>query len=260
ALLLAGLVSGVPVRVTEPLRSRDHTERMLRAAGVNVTDSSLPSGHQVSLTPAAQLTPLDLSVPGDFSSAAFLLAAALIGVVPELRVRDVGVNPTRTGLLEILQHMGAELELDNRHHQAGEPVADLSARSTRLQGVRVPPELVPRTIDELPILAILAARADGETEIRGAAELRVKESDRIRTLVENLRSVGVQTEELHDGFVIQGTDGPLRGSVTTRMDHRIAMAFGVLAAQPGNAIVLDDPSIVAVSYPGFWHALQGAVP
>jgi 3-phosphoshikimate 1-carboxyvinyltransferase len=255
ALLLAGVVAGVSVRVLEPQRTRDHSERMLRAVGVAVTEASATAGHQVTLEPPTALAPIDIVVPGDFSSAAFLLAAALIGVLPELRVRAVGVNPTRTGLLEILQHMGADVGLEHVRDQGGEPVADLSVRTTLLRGTRVEPDLVPRTIDELPILAVLAARAEGETEIHGAAELRVKESDRIRALVENLRNVGVQAEELPDGLIIQGTDQPLRGRVHTRLDHRIAMAFGVLAAQAGNQIQLDDPDIVAVSYPDFWNVL-----
>jgi 3-phosphoshikimate 1-carboxyvinyltransferase len=257
ALLLAGLLGNVPVSVTEPLHSRDHTERMLKAQGVVIEERTDSAGrHGVALVPSTALLPLDLQVPGDFSSAAFILAAALLGVFPEVCVRDVGINPTRTGLLDVWRDMGASIDVENVRDQAGEPVADLVARPSALRGVRVAPERIPRMIDEVPILAAVAARAEGETEIRGASELRVKESDRIRGMVENLRSVSVAAEELTDGLIVQGSDRPLKGAVTTRLDHRIAMVFGVLAAQKGNDITLDDPDIVAVSYPDFWNALQ----
>ena len=257
AILLAGLLGGVPVTVREPSQSRDHTERMLRALGVTVSENSgNDATHVVQLQPVELLPPLDLQVPGDFSSAAFMLAAALLGVFPAVRVRGVGVNPTRTGLLDVWRTMGADITLENQREQCGEPVADLVARPGSLRAANVGADLVPRMVDEIPILAALAARAEGETEIRGAAELRVKESDRIRVMVENLRSLGVEAEELPDGMVVRGTGQPLRGAVRTALDHRIAMVFGVLAAQPGNDITLDDPDIVAVSFPDFWQALR----
>jgi 3-phosphoshikimate 1-carboxyvinyltransferase len=257
ALLLAGLVSNVPVCVSEPLHTRDHTERMLRAQGVVIDERSDDSGrHVVAIVPAPALLPLDVQIPGDFSSAAFILAAGLLGVFPEVCVRDVGINPTRTGLLDVWRDMGARIAVENVREQAGEPMADLVARPSTLRGVRVAPERIPRMIDEVPILAAVAARAEGETEIRGASELRVKESDRIRAMVDNLGSVTVAAEELPDGMIVHGSDRPLRGAVTTRLDHRIAMVFGVLAAQKGNDITLDDPGIVAVSYPDFWSALR----
>jgi 3-phosphoshikimate 1-carboxyvinyltransferase len=257
ALLLAGLLAGVPVSVRETLPTRDHTERMLRAAGVPVMAERVADGAlRITLQPCARLAPLDLRVPGDFSSATFLMAAALLGVFPSLRVLGVGINPTRTGLLDVLPAMGAHITQENVREQGGEPVADLTVQHANLRGTRVPAELIPRMIDEVPMLALLAARAAGETEIRGASELRVKESDRIRALVDNLRTIGVPVEEHEDGMVIQGTQRPLRGVVHTHRDHRIAMAFGVLAAQRGNDITLDDTDVVAVSYPEFFRALR----
>jgi 3-phosphoshikimate 1-carboxyvinyltransferase len=257
AILLASLGGGVPVSVWEPGRSRDHTERMLTGLGVTLLEEERDGGWYVALEPSNQaLPPLDLAVPGDPSSAAFMIALALLADAGELRLRGVGVNPTRTGLFTILDRMGARIEIENRHTVAGEPVADLLVKPASLRGTTVAPEEIPASIDEVPILAALATRVAGETRITGAAELRVKESDRIATIVSNLRGLGAPVEELPDGLVVQGTDRPLVGSVTTHGDHRIAMAFGVLGALPGNRITVDDPECVAVSYPGFWEELR----
>ena len=254
AVLLAGLSGDVEATVIEPGRSRDHTERMLRAAGVVVEETSVGDGWRVSLTPPEEpLPPLDLVVPGDLSSAAFLIALASLADAGELRLSGVGVNPTRTGLLTEMERMGARVERHDERDEGGEPVADLIARPAELRAVEIGAEEVPAMIDELPILAALAARAQGTTKIRGAGELRVKETDRIAALASNLRALGVEAEEHEDGLDIQGSDAPLRGRVRTYGDHRIAMAFGVLAALPGNSITLDEPEAVAVSYPGFWQ-------
>lgn len=256
ALLLAGLSGGVEVEVVEPIRSRDHTERMLRGLGVEVRDGERPDGWAVSLSPPTEpLPPLDVRVPGDPSSAAFLVALALLADAGELRVAGVGVNPTRTGFLRVLARMRGFVELHDPREEAGEPVADLVVRPARLRGVEVLPQEVPSLIDEVPVLAVLAARAEGETIIRGAQELRVKESDRIAALVTNLRAVGVEAEELEDGLVVRGSDRRLAGSVRTHGDHRIAMAFGVLAALPGSRIEIDDRACADVSFPGFWSLL-----
>ena len=256
AILLAGLVSGASAQVTEPLASRDHTERLLRAMGAQVDEQTLDNGtHIVRVGSADHLRPIDLRIPGDFSSAAFLIAAALLGVLPAALIIGVGVNPTRTGLLDILQRMGAAIELRNLREVGGEPVADISARASELCGVEVEPQLVPRLIDEIPILAILAARALGSTTIRGAGELRVKESDRIRALVDNLSGIGAAATELPDGLMITGTAKPLSGAVRTALDHRIAMAFGVLAGEAKNRVEIDDRAVAAVSFPGFWQIL-----
>ena len=251
AILLAGLVADVPVEVHEPLATRDHTERMLRARGVDV----LADGGVVALRPTGRLDAGETDVPGDASSAAFLAGAAALGLTPELALDDVGVNPGRIGAFQALRRMGAVVRFEGMRECGGEPVATLVAGRGTLRGMTVAPEEVPRLIDELPVLACVAARAEGETRVTGAAELRVKESDRIRLVVENLRAVGAEAEELPDGFVVRGSDRPLRGRVRTAGDHRIAMAFGVLAAAPGNAIEIDDPSCVDVSWPTFWDAL-----
>jgi 3-phosphoshikimate 1-carboxyvinyltransferase len=260
ALLLAGLTGRVRVRVSEPILSRDHTERMLRAMGADlVLEHRVGQLPAVELRPFEFLEPLHLSVPGDFSSAAFFLALGLLAPMGGLRIRAVGVNPTRTGLLNVLLRMGADVDQHSPCDVCGEPVADLVATPTRLNGTRVEGAEVPALIDEIPILAVIAARAEGETVVTGANELRVKESDRIAALVHNLRAIGVEAEELPDGLVVRGTDAPLAGRVESFNDHRIAMAFGVLGALPGNAIEIDDPGVASVSYPAFWDHLRGAV-
>jgi len=254
ALLLAGLGAGVPVTVTEPVLSRDHTERMLASLGVPVRGERTAEGWRASIDPWTEpLPPLDYEVPGDPSSAAFLVALALLGEGGEMRIRNVCVNPTRTGFLSIVERMGARIGFADERQAGGEPVADLIVRPARLRGVEVAPEEVPAAIDEVPILAALAARAEGETRVTGAGELRVKESDRIAAIVAALRAIGAEAEELEDGLVVRGGDRPLRGRVVTHGDHRIAMAFGVLGALPGNEIDIDDRECAAVSFPGFWE-------
>ncbi len=259
ALLLAGLTGGVPVRLAEPGISRDHTERMLSAAGCAL-DSSLSDGvHRVRLTaPPPALDPLDVAVPGDFSSAAFPLALALLGGAGEgIVLKGVGLNPTRTGLLSVLERMNARIDVDPRSAPGrAEPVGDLEIRPSDLSGTEVGPEEIPSLVDEVPVLAVLAARARGITRISGAAELRVKESDRLGALAANLSALGVEVEELPDGLVIEGASRPLRGPVEARGDHRIAMAFGVLGALPGHSVPVDAPATVDVSYPGFWEMLE----
>jgi len=251
AILLAGLVGGVPVEVTEPSRSRDHTERMLRALGARVTIE----GTRVRLEPLGALAPLDVRVPADPSSAAFFIALATLVHGAPLRVPNVCLNPTRTGFFDVLRTMGGAVEIEQGPEQGGEPTGTIQASYSQLRAVSVSEAQVPSMIDELPLLACVGARARGTTEIRGAAELRVKESDRIATVVSNLRAIGASADELPDGLVVTGSATPLRGRVITHGDHRIAMAFGVLGALPGNDIQVDDPACVAVSYPGFWDDL-----
>jgi 3-phosphoshikimate 1-carboxyvinyltransferase len=252
AILLAGLHAGVPVTVHEPSLSRDHTERLLAAMGVPVARR----GASVTLAPVDRLAPLDLDVPGDPSSAAFLVALAALAPAGSVRVADVCVNATRTGFLDALAAMGADVRVEDARTVGGEPVGALVARGGgRLRGVVVGGERIPAMIDELPLLACVAARAEGETLIRDASELRGKESDRIAAVVANLRAIGVEAEELPDGMRIVGTDAPLAGTVTTHGDHRLAMAFGVLGVASGGRIVVDAPACVAVSYPGFWETL-----
>jgi 3-phosphoshikimate 1-carboxyvinyltransferase len=253
-VLLAALCAGVEATVREPSRSRDHTERMLAAMGAEVWTNE----DAVLLYARPTLEPLDLTVPGDPSSAAFF--AALAALAPKggggLLIRRVGVNETRTGFFAALKEMGAAVELENRVREAGEWVADVRvAAGSTLAGLAIGAAVIPTLIDELPLLACLAVYADGETRVTGAAELRVKESDRISAVVDNLRALGADADELPDGFVVRGTRARLRGMVVTHGDHRLAMAFGILAALPGNEIAIDDRDCVAVSYPSFWTDL-----
>ena len=252
-ILFAALCSGVEATVREPTRSRDHTERMFAAHGVEVwvnDDAVLLLGGQ-------QLAPLDVTVPADPSSAAFFAALAALAPQGDLRLTDVCVNETRTGFLAALAEMGGLVELDDKVQRNGEWIANVRVASGRtLRGITVPAAAIPTLIDELPLLACMAAYTEGETRVEGAAELRVKESDRISAVVNNLRLLGADAEELPDGFVVRGTAPRLRGSVTTHGDHRLAMAFGVLATLPGNEIAIDDRDCVAVSYPTFWSDLR----
>jgi 3-phosphoshikimate 1-carboxyvinyltransferase len=257
ALLLAGLSGGVEVEVWEPALSRDHTERILTALGVHVDAGAAEGGWRVRVQPpTTPLPPLEMIVPGDPSSAAFVVALASLAAGGEVRVRDVGTNPTRTGFFHALQRMGGRVVVENERISGGEPIGDLVASAALLRAISISGVEVPSMIDELPLIACLAARAEGETVVRGAEELRAKESDRITAVVGNLRALGVDAEELPDGFVVRGSDAPLRGRVRTFHDHRIAMAFGVLAALPGNAIEIEDPEVVDVSFPGFWTLLR----
>lgn len=262
SLLLAGVCSGAFVLLTEPGRSRDHTERMLTLMGASLVEHDAPGGGwRVELRdPPEALAPLDFRVPGDLSSAAFFLVLGLLGgVAGELVIEDVGLNPTRTGILPVLRAMGAELEVREESGGDGEPRGDLAlAGPQELVAVEVGEAEIPGLIDEIPVLAAAAARARGTTRITGAAELRVKETDRLRALADGLRAVGVDAEELDDGLEIEGSDAPLRGRVHTFGDHRIAMAFGVLGALGGNEIEVDDPGAVEVSFPGFWQRLREA--
>ncbi|MEO6526943.1 MAG: 3-phosphoshikimate 1-carboxyvinyltransferase [Gemmatimonadaceae bacterium] len=252
-IMLAALCSGVEAKVSEPTRSRDHTERMLAAQGAEVWVNE----DAVLLHPVPKLAPLDLTVPGDPSSAAFFAALAALAPRGELLLRRVCVNETRIGFLAALREMGASVELENRERLSGEWVADVRVVSgATLKGVSIGREAIPTLIDELPLVACLAAYATGETRVTGAEELRVKESDRIAVVVNNLRALGADAEELPDGYVVRGTSPVLRGMVTTHGDHRMAMAFGVLAALPGNEIAIDDRECVAVSYPDFWNDLS----
>lgn len=251
AILLAAVVAGVGAEVVEPERTRDHTERMLLARGVSLSTHA----GCVKVEGAGRVDPLDVAVPGDPSSAAFFAGLAAIADEGSLRLEHVCVNETRVGFLERLRQMGASvIEVDARL-EGGEPVADLVVSPGTLQATTIVAADVPSMVDELPLLACLATRADGETVITGANELRVKESDRIAAVVANLRAIGADADELPDGMRIRGSHRPLRGRITTHGDHRLAMAFGILGAARGNSIEIDDPSCVTVSYPGFWDDL-----
>lgn len=254
ALLLAGYAAGVPVEVHEPALSRDHTERMMRGRGVDVRSE----GTVATLVPGASMRALDVQVPGDPSSAAFFASLAALATGGDIELPGVCANPGRTGAFRVLDRMGARIGWEDMSDEGGEPVATLVASPRTLKGTTITPDEVPSLIDELPVLACVAARAEGETRVTGASELRVKESDRIALVVRNLRAVGVDADELPDGFVVRGSDRPLAGRIETEGDHRIAMAFGVLSAATGGGIEIDDRDCVAVSYPSFWIDLGQA--
>jgi 3-phosphoshikimate 1-carboxyvinyltransferase len=258
ALLLAGLVGGVPVGLTEPGASRDHTERMLRGVGVSVLTHVRGHGRRVELRdPPARIRPLDLDVPGDLSSAAFVILAVMLGVTSRpVTISGVGLNPTRAGALDLFERLGARIERRDEHEAGGEPVGDLHVATGPLNAVEVDGADVTAAVDEIPAVAVAATRAPGWTRIRGARELRVKETDRIHALVANLRALGVEVREVDDGLDVRGTQAPLRGRVDAFDDHRIAMVFGVLGAQTGNEIAVEGRECVDVSFPGFWDLLE----
>jgi 3-phosphoshikimate 1-carboxyvinyltransferase len=248
AILLAGLRASGTTRVTEPAPSRDHTERMLHAFGVPVHRE----GSTVALEGGKTLRGARVQVPADFSSAAFFMVAGCLAAERPLVLRNVGVNPTRTGLLELLQRMGADIRV---HPIAGsegaEPIAHLEIRRSRLKGIEVPESLVPLSIDEFPVFFVAAACAEGETVVRGAHELRVKESDRLAVMAEGLTALGVRNELLPDGIRIQGGPGFRGGTVESHADHRIAMAFAVASLRAQEPIEILDVANVATSFPGF---------
>ena len=246
ALLLAGLQADGRTCVLEPAGSRDHTERMLGAFGVPI----LRADRSTTVEGRARLSAARIDVPGDFSSAAFFIVAALIAGREPLAIRDVGVNPTRTALIDILRLMGADIRLHARAEMAGEPRADIEVRPGMLRGIAVPETLVPLAMDELPVLFAAAAVAEGETVVTGARELRVKESDRLTAMAQGLAALGVKLEARPDGLRIQGgnLDG---GQVDSQGDHRVAMAFAVLGARASAPIMIRDVQNVATSFPGF---------
>lgn len=266
ALLLAGLYAAEPITLHVPGPARDHTERMLRAMGAGVETRepagaapSMPGarGETVRLVPAASLAPLDLEVPGDFSSAAFFLVAATLVPGSEVVLEGVGINPTRTGLLDLLRAMGAEIELLDEGSAGGEPIANLHVRHAGLQGIEVGGELVVRAIDELPILAVAATQARGETLVRDAAELRVKETDRVATTVQELRRLGAAVEARPDGFLVQGPTRLRGAAVHSHGDHRLAMALVVAGLVAEGETAVHDCDCIADSFPGFEALLAG---
>jgi 3-phosphoshikimate 1-carboxyvinyltransferase len=257
AILLAGLFAEGPTTVTAPAICRDHTERMLLSCGVRLTSAGLSS----TVYPPQRLESQRLNVPGDFSSAAFFIVAGLLGAANDgLLIQNVGLNPTRTGLLDILRSMGGDIDIVNARESGAEPVADLLVRASALVGIDVPAAMVPLAIDELPVLFIAAACARGETLVTGAEELRVKESDRIAAMSAGLETLGVAHEVLPDGMRIQGRAGGAAfggGEIDSHGDHRVAMSFSVASLRAAKPILIRDVANVATSFPNFVGMARG---
>jgi 3-phosphoshikimate 1-carboxyvinyltransferase len=254
AVLLAGLNTPGETTIIEPIATRDHSERMLAGFGASVRVEIAPEGRIITLVGEAELKPQFITVPGDPSSAAFPLVAALIVPGSEITITNVGINPTRAGLIGVLQAMGGDISVLRQRTVGGEPVADLIVRHSTLTGIEVPPEVAPSMIDEFPILFVAAAFAQGRTVMRGLDELRVKESDRIAVMARGLASCGVLVEETFDGLIVSGSGGgPVPGGVTiaAELDHRIAMSFAILGLNSCAPITVDDARPIATSFPGF---------
>lgn len=260
AVLLAGLSAPGQTTVLEPVRTRDHTENMLRAFGCHVSVEEGPHGiHAVHVTGECELTPAAISVPADPSSAAFPLVAALLVEGSDVVATDVMINPLRAGLFTTLQEMGADITFENEREEGGERVADIRARHSALTGIDVPPERAASMIDEYPVLAVAAAFAQGKTTMRGLEELRVKESDRISATVAMLQACGAQVRELEDGMIVTGAGGVIAGGghVATGMDHRIAMSGLVAGLAAKSAVSIDDATMIATSFPAFRDLMTG---
>jgi 3-phosphoshikimate 1-carboxyvinyltransferase len=251
-LLLAGLYAEGTTSVTEPAPTRDHTERMLTGFGYKVQRD----GPTASVIGGGKLTATTIDVPADISSAAFFLVAASIAPGSDLVLRHVGMNPTRVGVINILQQMGANIEIMAEREMGGEPVADLRVRSAELRGIDIPEDQVPLAIDEFPVLFIAAACATGRTVLTGAEELRVKESDRIQVMADGLAILGVKTTVTANGIVIEGGQTIKGGSVYSHGDHRIAMSFAVASLRATEEIEINDCAVVATSFPGFVELAQ----
>jgi len=251
-VLLAGLYTNGEVSVSEPFTSRDHTEKMLSGFGIDIKKHNTT----ITIQGNKQLKPTEINVPADISSVAFFIAAALLADNSELQLKNIGINPTRTGILTALKKMGAEIYCNNPRYFNNEPVADLHINSQSLTGTIIKDPLIPHIIDEIPILAVTATQATGKTKIIDAEELRVKETDRIHALYVNLNAMGADVTELKDGLVIQGPT-PLKGAeINTFGDHRIAMAFSVAGSIAEGNTIINDSECTDVSFPGFFKILE----
>ncbi len=263
-LILAGLYADGTTIITEPQKSRDHTERMLMAMGAEIrTDNRRQTTEdrqnliEVKSMRDKKLNPIDITVPSDFSSAAFFIAGALIVPDSEISVRNVCINPTRTGLLDVIKNMGGDVRVENMRDVSGEPVADIYCESAgSLKAVKISGDIMPSLIDEFPILCVLATQADGVTEIRGAEELRVKESDRIKAMATELKKLGVELEEYPDGISIKGKASLKGATVESYHDHRIAMSLAIAALVAEGTTTINNAECVDISFPGFFEELK----
>jgi 3-phosphoshikimate 1-carboxyvinyltransferase len=260
AILLAGLNTPGVTRVIEPVPTRDHSERMLRGFGADLSVERDADGARIiSLKGEAELKPQHIVVPGDPSSAAFPAVAALLVAGSDVVIENVGLNPTRAGLFEVLRMMGGRIDYLDQREVGGEPVADLRVQGSSLKGIEVPPEIAPSMIDEFPILFVAAALAEGRTVTRGLEELRVKESDRLAVMAEGLRAIGARVEETEDGLIIDGTGGdklPGGATIAARLDHRIAMSFAVAGLVSRDTVTIDDMAPVQTSFPIFTDLMR----
>jgi 3-phosphoshikimate 1-carboxyvinyltransferase len=254
-LLLAGLQAEGETSVTEPMLSRDHTERMLPAFGVELKRE----GRKVSVPGGQSLAGTQVTVPGDFSSAAFFLSAALLIPGSEVTVERVGINPTRTGLLEAFQRMGAKVEVEHTGEWCGEPVGNVRVSRDRLAGISIGGELIPRMIDEIPIFALVATQAEGITVIRDAAELKVKESNRIHAIATELRRLGAKIEETDDGLIIEGPTPLTGGTCFSHGDHRIGMTLAIAGLASSSQVIVEGAQVISISFPGFPEQIQEVV-
>lgn len=251
AIIIAGLFADGKTVVTEPLPSRDHTERLLPAFGAKIEryiNTIIVYGSQ-------ELKGQKIYIPGDFSSASFFIVAGLIVKNSEVIIKNVGLNPGRIGLIDVIKRMGGDIEIYNRRDVLNEPIGDILVRNSNLRGTTVSREEIPGLIDEVPLIAVLGAYAEGETVVRGAEELRVKESDRIKAIVTEFRKLDVRIEELPDGFIINGPSIPDGGRVNSYNDHRIAMALAIAGLSARRPIEIEDEECVAISFPNFWDIL-----
>ncbi|MEN1969159.1 3-phosphoshikimate 1-carboxyvinyltransferase [Lentibacillus sp. N15] len=255
AVLLAGLFAKGTTTVMERTPTRNHTENMLHAFGATVEQS----GDEISLVGGQELTATEVFVPGDISSASFFFAAAAIVPTSRLTIKNVGLNPTRTGMIEVMQQMGANMEINNEQTISGERMGDVTISYSHLRSIVIEGEIIPRLIDEIPIIALLATQAEGTTIIRDAAELRLKETDRIAAVVEVLSALGAAIEPTNDGLVIHGKATLRGGKVRTFHDHRIAMMASIASLIATEQVYLDDASCIAISYPDFFTDLTGAL-
>lgn len=257
AVLLAGLYADGNTQVTEPVLSRNHTELMLNGFGANVSTKIHPDGSATaSISPCEELFGQKIQVPGDISSAAYFIAAGLLVPNSELLIKNVGINPTRAGLLEVCRAMGADITYLNKNSGSGEPTADLLVRTSTLHGTTVEGTIIPTLIDEIPMIAVMAAFAEGTTVIKDAAELKVKETDRIKTTTEGLRAMGVDVTPTEDGMMIRGGNTVHGGIINSHLDHRIAMAFAIAGLAADGATKILDSTCVDVSYPDFFETLD----
>ncbi len=256
-LILAGLYADGLTAITELQRSRDHSERMLKSMGADIEIDGLTIKVKGQGLTDRELSPIDVMVPADFSSGAFFIAAALILPDSELLIKNICVNPTRTGMLEVLKNMGADVRVENVRDVSGEPVADIYCKSTNmLKAVKISGEIIPALIDEFPVLCVLATQAEGITEIRGAEELRVKESDRIKSIATELKKMGVELEEYPDGIAIKGKTSLKGAVIESYHDHRIAMSFAIASLIAEGATTINHAECVDISFPGFFEELN----